>query len=170
METITTSSIDDFVKEINELKMSNKNLIKENRKLKKNIQKLQNEFGLEICEFFHNCNSIRETAEIYYFEDVRDCYEALVDYNGCSDPLYDAHDFRDCYKEIFDREYSEDDKNEDNTLIIEELNPEIRGTCVSCEYIDNLEEGTECNNCGRWVCQQCASFKDDGNYYCVECC
>jgi hypothetical protein len=163
METITTSSIDDFVKEINELKLLNKNLSKENRKLKKNIQKLQNELGLEICEFFHNCNSIRETAEIYYFEDVRDCYEALVDYNGCSDPLYDADDFRDCYKEIFDREYSEDDKNEDDTLIIEELNPEILGTCVSCEYIGNLEEGTECNNCGRWVCSACT-------YYCLECC
>ena len=26
--------------------------------------------------------------------------------------------------------------------------PTIRGTCVSCEYIDNLEEGAECNKCG----------------------
>lgn len=90
-----------LLKEIEELKLSNK-------KLKRNIQKLQNEAGLEICDYFHDCNSIRKTTEKYYFEDVRDCYEALVDYNGCSDPLYDADDFRDCYKEIFGKEYSED--------------------------------------------------------------
>jgi len=47
--------------------------------------------------------------------------------------------------------------------------PTIRGKCISCEYIDNLEEGAECNNCGHWVCVSCASYKDDGNYYCVEC-
>jgi hypothetical protein len=47
--------------------------------------------------------------------------------------------------------------------------PTIRGTCVSCEYIDNLEEGAECNNCGHWVCVSCAKYKDDGNYYCVDC-
>lgn len=47
--------------------------------------------------------------------------------------------------------------------------PTIRGTCISCEYIDNLEEGTECNKCGHWVCISCASYKDDGNYYCVDC-
>jgi hypothetical protein len=47
--------------------------------------------------------------------------------------------------------------------------PTIRGKCISCEYIDNLEEGAECNNCGHWVCVSCVSYKDDGNYYCVEC-
>ena len=47
--------------------------------------------------------------------------------------------------------------------------PTIRGTCISCEYIDNLEEGAECNNCGHWVCVSCAKYKDDGNYYCVDC-
>lgn len=47
--------------------------------------------------------------------------------------------------------------------------PTIRGKCISCEYIDNLEEGAECNNCGHWVCISCAQYKDDGNYYCIEC-
>lgn len=47
--------------------------------------------------------------------------------------------------------------------------PTIRGKCISCEYIDNLEEGAECNNCGHWVCMSCVSYKDDGNYYCVDC-
>jgi hypothetical protein len=46
--------------------------------------------------------------------------------------------------------------------------PTIRGKCISCEYIDNLEEGTECNHCGHWVCASCAIYKDDGNYYCNE--
>ncbi len=44
--------------------------------------------------------------------------------------------------------------------------PAIRGTCISCEYIDNLEEGAECNKCGHWVCMSCVKYKDDGNYYC----
>jgi hypothetical protein len=44
--------------------------------------------------------------------------------------------------------------------------PTIRGKCVSCEYIDNLEEGTECNICGHWVCASCAEYTDDGNYCC----
>ena len=47
--------------------------------------------------------------------------------------------------------------------------PTIRGTCISCEYIDNLEEGAGCNNCDHWVCMSCVSYKDDGNYYCVDC-
>jgi len=123
MEAITTTSIDDFLNEINELKLLNTNLIKENKKLKKNIQKLQDQQGLEICDYFHDCNSIRDTAAKYYFEDVQDCYEALVDYNGCSDPLYDADDFIDCYKEIFDREYSEDFGDE--SLILETVEETI---------------------------------------------
>jgi len=44
--------------------------------------------------------------------------------------------------------------------------PTIRGKCVSCEYIDNLEEGTECSICGHWVCASCAEYTDDGNYCC----
>ena len=66
----------------------------------------------------------------------------------CWMPLDDTFYCNDCYK------------NRD---------PTIRGTCISCEYIDNLEEGTECNKCGHWVCISCASYKDDGNYYCVDC-
>jgi sugar-specific transcriptional regulator TrmB len=171
-----TSTIENLLKEVADLNSSNLNLIKENKQLQKNIEKLQNEFGLEICEFFHNCNSIRETTEKYYFKHVRDCYEALVDYNGCTDPLYEANDFKDCFKEIYDKEYSdaESEDSQNDIFFCDESsknkNPEIRGTCVSCEYIDNLEEGVECKKCGRWVCQECASFKDDGNYYCVECC
>ncbi len=32
-------------------------------------------------------------------------------------------------------------------------NSTIRGTCISCEHIDNLEEGTECNKCGLRIIQ-----------------
>ena len=47
--------------------------------------------------------------------------------------------------------------------------PETRETCVSCEYVDNIEEGADCHKCHCWTCAECASFGDDGNYYCVEC-
>jgi len=84
-------------------------VLQENKKFKKQIQQLQDLFALEICEYFNETHNIRETMEHFYFENVNDCYEALVEYNGCSDPLQDADDYKDCYKEIFGREYDEDD-------------------------------------------------------------
>lgn len=69
------------------------------------------------------------------------CWIHKLDYAAQIDELY----CDDCYK------------NRD---------PTIRGTCISCEYIDNLEEGAECNKCGHWVCMSCVSYKDDGIYYC----
>ena len=72
-----------------------------------------------------------------------DCWLHKIDYAAQIDEYY----CDDCYK------------NRD---------PTIRGTCISCEYIDNLEEGTECSNCGHWVCVSCAS-EADLSYYCVEC-
>ncbi len=64
-----------------------------------------------------------------------------------------------------------EDCSSDDTFYCKDCckNSTIRGTCISCEHIDNLEEGTECNKCGHWVCISYASYKDDGNYYCVDC-
>lgn len=77
---------------------------KENEKLKKHIQLLQDSFGYEICEFFEKCNSITETTNNFFFDNVQDCYEALKEYYGCSDPIQDASDYKKCYQEIFGRE------------------------------------------------------------------
>lgn len=72
-------------------------LTKENKKLKSNIQNLQDLFGYEIVQYFFRCNSLKDTANHFYFESAEDCYYALVDYNGCSDSANDADD----YKEVF---------------------------------------------------------------------
>jgi hypothetical protein len=72
-------------------------LTNENKKLKSNIQNLQDLIGYDICKYFFRCNSLKDTANHFYFESAEDCYYALVDYNGCSDSANDADD----YKEVF---------------------------------------------------------------------
>ena len=85
----------------------------ENTRLKQNIQKLHDLFGLTIVEYFNECNSLRQTAGYFYFEDVRDAYYSLRSYFDCSDPVQGADDYKECYKEIFGKEYCEDDDVED---------------------------------------------------------
>jgi hypothetical protein len=122
------SSVDEFLNEIIILKMTNLNLNNEIRHLRKNILKLQDNKGLEICEHFDKCNSIRETADNFCFEDIHDCYEALVEYFGSSYPLQHAKDYKECYKEIFGIEYEDKELegekivlNVEENLFIEDL-------------------------------------------------
>lgn len=112
-EFINNPTYDEILNNLTILKLENLNLNNEIKKLKNNIQKLQDDQGLEICEYFNRCNSIKKTTDKYCFENVNDCYEALKEYFGCSDPLQSACDYRECYKEIFDREYDEDEDDED---------------------------------------------------------
>ena len=44
-----------------------------------------------------------------------------------------------------------------------------RSTCAICDFTDNIEEGADCRKCRHWICAECVSFGDDGNYYCAEC-
>lgn len=76
-------------------------LAKENKRLKTNIQRLQDLFGYEICKYFNKCNSIKDTADHFYFESVNECYHALVEYYGCTDPLVKASDYNLYFNEIF---------------------------------------------------------------------
>ena len=92
---------EELLKQINDLKLSNLNLIKENEKLEEKICKIRRVFGWEITEFFNNCRSFRETTEKYYFEDEYDCFCALEDYFGNSDFQWTAHDYEVCYDEVF---------------------------------------------------------------------
>jgi len=87
--------------QINDLKLSNLNLIKKNEKLEEKIWKIRRVFGWEITEFFNNCRSFRETTEKYYFEDEYDCFCALEGYFGNSDFKWTAHDYEVCYDEVF---------------------------------------------------------------------
>lgn len=86
----------------------------ENTRLKEKIQKLHDLFGLTIIEYFNECNSLRQTADYFYFEDVRDAYYSLRSYFDCSDPAKGADDYKECYKEIFGKEYCEGEDNEDD--------------------------------------------------------
>jgi hypothetical protein len=92
---------EELLKQINDLKLSNLNLTKENEKLEEKISKIRRVFGWEITEFFNNCSSFRETTEKYYFEDEYDCFCALEDYFGNSDFQWTANDYEVCYDEVF---------------------------------------------------------------------
>jgi len=100
---------------VEELLQKIKKLEDENKKLRTTIQNLQDLQGYEISMFFNRCNSIKETQIEYCFETIKDCYEALVDYNGCSDSIQGADDYKEYYKEIFGYEYEKDDSDEDSS-------------------------------------------------------
>ena len=101
-------SNEDIIKENKMLKAEISLLLEKNKKLESNIQELQNTFGYEICQYFKKCNSIQKTTRYFYFENVSDCYYALVEYFGCSDPVKNADDYKDCYKIIYGNDYEED--------------------------------------------------------------
>jgi len=122
---------DEIFSELSILQMTNSRLTNENKRFRKIIQKIQDDQGLEICEYFSDCKSISRTADNYYFDNVEDCYWALVEYFGCSDPLQSANDYEKCYKEIFssdeDEYEDEEDKHEEELVgekILEDRNTE----------------------------------------------
>ena len=104
-----------LLKKIKDLEKINKTLLKENDELQNIICKLQDNQGFEICKYFNNCKSLKKTMEQFYFKSIKDCYGALKEYNGCSDPCEYANDYKEYYKEIFGYEYEKDiDDNNDN--------------------------------------------------------
>jgi hypothetical protein len=118
-------SYDEIFNELTIVQMTNSKLTNENKRLRKIIQKIQDDQGLEICEYFSECKSISRTADNYYFDDVEDCYWALVEYFGCSDPLHSANDYEEYHKLIFGSD-SEHDKEEElvGVKILENENTE----------------------------------------------
>ena len=111
---INNPSYEEILEELILFKMKNSNLNNENKMLKKIIQKIQDDQGLEICEYFSECNSIRKTADKYYFDNDEDCYWALVEYFGCSDPVHRANDYEECHKEIFGSDEDENENEDEN--------------------------------------------------------
>jgi len=118
-------SYDEIFNELTIVQMTNSKLTNENKRLRKIIQKIQDDQGLEICEYFSECKSISRTADNYYFDDVEDCYWALVEYFGCSDPVHSANDYEEYHKLIFGSD-SEHDKEEElvGVKILENENTE----------------------------------------------
>jgi hypothetical protein len=89
---------DNYVNKVNEFNLLNNTNLEISSE---NICELQDLFGWEICEFFNNCKSFRETTTKYHFKDEFDCYEALVNYFDSPDFRFIATDYDACHKEIF---------------------------------------------------------------------
>ena len=102
-------SIEGLKATIKKLNISIYKLKEENLKLRTIIGEMQNEQGLEICKYFSSCGSISQTAYKYHFESNKDCYWALVEYFGCSDPLQHASDYEELENVLFG---SDDDEQE----------------------------------------------------------
>jgi hypothetical protein len=83
--------------------LTNKNLLKENEKLRENIDNLRNHFSYEICKYFEKHNSIKKTAETFYFESLKECYLTLVDYYDGTETIIKAIDYKDCVDNFYDK-------------------------------------------------------------------
>lgn len=105
MEPLSKDPLSDALEKINML-------TNENKKLKSNIQNLQDLIGYDICKYFFRCNSLKDTANHFYFESAEDCYYALVDYNGCSDSANDADDYENVFKNKKKEESSDEEDEE----------------------------------------------------------
>jgi len=112
-EFTNKQNYDEIFNELTILQMINSKLSNENKRFRKIIRKIQDDKGLEICEYFSDCKSIKDTADNYYFDNVEDCYWSLTEYFGSSDPLQRANDYEECYKEIFGSD-TESDSNSDS--------------------------------------------------------
>ena len=112
-------SYEEIFSDLTILQMTNSRLTNENKRLRKIIQKIHHDQGLEICKYFDSCKSIKDTANNYYFDDVEDCYWTLVEYFGCYDPLQKANDYQEYYKIIFDCDSGnyEEDNDKENELV-----------------------------------------------------
>lgn len=84
----------------------------ENENLKTNINSLRNLLGSEMCKYFEISNSLKQTKKRFCYDDLRECYEDLVYFYGCSDPIQDADDYKECYKQIFGKDYFDDSDEE----------------------------------------------------------
>ena len=84
-----------------ELKRKINELNKENNVLRENIQNLHNLLAYDICQYFNKHNSLKKTTKQFYFENVKQCYETLIEFNDDSYLIEKAIDFVECYKEIF---------------------------------------------------------------------
>lgn len=110
----------EILEELNQLNEINRQLIEANLKLTeqvdiltRNLIALQDRQGFEICEYYLEHNSINITAKEYFFKSDLDCYYALVEYFGCSDPLETAIDYKNVRKQIDVNDDAENNDDED---------------------------------------------------------
>ena len=102
---------EELLAEIDKLKNKCDELTKENKKLISKINYIRDEQGYEISEFFFDCNSLKITAEKFFYDDIVDCGNDIIHFQGCSDAIQCAKD----YKEYCRLAYDEDSDEEDNS-------------------------------------------------------
>ena len=121
-------SYEELLAENEMLKTKCEELTKENKRLEGKLQSLQNNQGYEICEYFNECNSLKETADHFLYEDIVECGYALMEFNDCSDSICDAKDYKEfrllAYGEESEEEDSDGDSDEDSDEESEEANEE----------------------------------------------
>jgi hypothetical protein len=105
-------SYDDLLDEIFMLKDKVDELTKINKLLEGKLRSLQDNQGYEICEYFNECNSLQETADYFLYDNIVECGNALIEFNGCSDSISDAKDYKEFYFLAYGEEYTDDDNSE----------------------------------------------------------
>ena len=92
----------DIIDENKQLNKEIVELVTENNELKIKLQKLQDIIQDKICNYFNKCHSLKQTSEHFYFESVRYCYHALVEYfKGADYIIRTANDYEMYYYHIF---------------------------------------------------------------------
>ena len=109
---------EELLAEIDKLKNKCDELTKENKKLISKINYIRDEQGYEISEFFFDCNSLKITAEKFFYDDIVDCGNDIIHFQGCSDAIQCAKDYKEYCRLAYDEDSDEDDKVCENNDVI----------------------------------------------------
>jgi hypothetical protein len=105
-------SYEELLAENAKLKRKCEELKKQNEILEEKIINLKDIQSYEICKFFFNCRSLAETAKKFLYEDIVDCGDDIVYYNGCSVSIQSADDYKEYYFLKHGRNVDEDNEDE----------------------------------------------------------
>jgi hypothetical protein len=111
-------SYEEILAENSILKNKCNELIAQNKVLEDKLSSLQNNQAYEICEYYNECRSLQQTTDYFLYDNIVDCGNALMDFNGCSDSIQSATDYKEfcylAYGKNDNNSYSESDNNSDN--------------------------------------------------------
>ncbi len=102
-----------------ELKNKCEELTKENDDLHFRLNLIQDNFGYEICEYFNDCKSIKETAEHCGYKDIVECGNDLVYFQQCSDYIQSAEDYKEYHLLAYGKEEDDNEDVESEQEVIE---------------------------------------------------
>jgi len=109
---------DELLAEIEKLKIKCDELKEKNEILTSKITWMRDEQGYEISEFFFDCNSLKITAEKFFYDDIVDCGNDIIHFQGCSDAIQCAKDYKEYCSLVYGDDSDEDDKVCENNDVI----------------------------------------------------